>query len=62
MSDARAGSRDMGGAPVFTVKFARTHPIELDDAEVEFATRLGARPIRKKLKLKEMFFQGRLAL
>jgi hypothetical protein len=48
--------------PVFGFQFARTHPIELEDTEVEFATRLGAMQIRKKFKLKEMNFQRKLAL
>lgn len=37
-------------------------PISLEEKEVEFRTRLGPLDVRSKFKLKEMLFEGRLAL
>jgi hypothetical protein len=52
--------REGQGAILFG--FAKTHPIELDDKEVEFATRRGQLEIKKKFKLKDMVYQGQLSL
>ncbi|HEY3441548.1 MAG TPA: hypothetical protein VGK29_12375 [Paludibaculum sp.] len=49
-------------APYFIFHFAKTHPIELEDKDVEFATKRGTMEIRKKFKLKDMVYQGKLAL
>jgi hypothetical protein len=49
-----------GTSLLFT--FPRTSPISLDDKEVEFVTRIGAMEVRRKFKLKDMVFQGKLAL
>jgi len=37
-------------------------PLSLDDNEVEFATRLGPMDLKHKFKLKDMKYQGKLAL
>jgi hypothetical protein len=37
-------------------------PISIDEKEVEFRTRMGPLDLRSKFKLKEMLYQGRLAL
>jgi hypothetical protein len=42
--------------------FPRTSPISLDDKEVEFATKIGTMEVRRKFKLKDMVYQGKLAL
>ena len=49
-----------GASLVFT--FPRTSPISLDDKEVEFVTKIGAMELKRKFKLKEMIYQGKLAL
>ena len=49
-------------APYFIFHFAKTHPIELEDKEVEFASKRGNMEIKKKFKLKDMVYQGKLAL
>lgn len=46
----------------FSFSFPKTHAIELDDKEVEFATKLGESVIRRKFKLKDMVYDGKLAL
>ncbi|WP_321475990.1 hypothetical protein [uncultured Paludibaculum sp.] len=46
----------------FTYSFPRTHAIELEDKEVEFATKLGQTVIKRKFKLKDMVYDGKLAL
>ncbi|QOY87233.1 hypothetical protein [Paludibaculum fermentans] len=46
----------------FSFSFPRTHLIELEDKEVEFATKLGELSIKRKFKLKDMMFEGKLAL
>ena len=49
-------------SPAFVFHFAKTHPIELDDKEVEFTTKRGPMEIKKKFKLKDMVYNGKLAL
>lgn len=49
-------------SPAIVFHFAKTHPIELEDKEVEFITRRGSMEIRKKFKLKDMIYHGKLAL
>lgn len=49
-------------SPDFVFHFAKTHPIQLEDNEAEFATRRGSMEIRRKFKLKEMIYNGKLAL
>ena len=50
------------GQTAWIYSFPKTHPIELDDKEVEFLTRRGSMEIKKKFKLKEMVYKGELAL
>jgi hypothetical protein len=50
------------GQSAFIFHFAKEHPIELEDKEVEFAMRRGNLEVKKKFKLKDMVFQGKLAL
>ncbi|HTV53501.1 MAG TPA: hypothetical protein VMI06_01140 [Terriglobia bacterium] len=52
--------RDQDGTVLFT--FPKTTPISLDDKEVEFVTRIGSWDIKRKFKLKDMVYQGRLEL
>ena len=52
--------RDQDGTVLFT--FPKTTPISLDDKEVEFVTRIGSWEIKRKFKLKDMVYQGRLEL
>jgi hypothetical protein len=49
-----------GASLLFT--FPRTSAISLDDKEVEFVTKIGAMEVRRKFKLKDMVFQGKLEL
>ena len=42
--------------------FPRTEPITLDDKEVEFSTKLGPLEIKRKFKLQDMLFGGKLEL
>ena len=42
--------------------FRRDEPIDLDDKEVQFETMVGRLKIDKKFKLKDMVYQGKLAL
>ena len=42
--------------------FPKTTPIALEDREVEFSTRLGPMEFKKKFKLREMVFAGKLEL
>lgn len=46
----------------FSFSFPKTHPIELDDKEVEFSSKLGEIVIRRKFRLKDMMYDGKLAL
>jgi len=50
------------GQSAVVFHFDKTHPIELDDKEVEFAMKRGNMEIKKKFKLKEMVYKGELAL
>ncbi len=53
--------RDKDGATIL-VTFPKTTPISLDDKEVEFVSRYGAMQIKRKFKLKDMRYQGKLEL
>lgn len=48
-------------SPAFVFHFAKTHAIELEDKEVEFATRRGPMEIKKKFRLRDMVYNGKLA-
>jgi len=51
-----------GQRNVIIFHFSKEHPLELEDKEVEFCTRRGPMEIKKKFKLKDMVFEGKLAL
>ena len=42
--------------------FPKTNPIDVDDKEVEFQTKLGMLSIRQRFRLKEMMINGKLEL
>ncbi len=42
--------------------FRRDEPFSLDDKEVEFVTKMGPMELKRKFKLKDMVYQGKLAL
>ncbi|MBI5084612.1 MAG: hypothetical protein HZB13_08450 [Acidobacteria bacterium] len=50
------------GQAVTIFRFPKTHPIELEDKEVEFAMKRGSTEIKKKFRLKDMVYKGQLAL
>jgi len=49
-----------GGTMMYS--FSKEHAIELDDKEVEFTTKRGPMEIKKKFRLKDMVYHGKLAL
>jgi hypothetical protein len=51
-----------GQRNVLIFHFPKDHPIELEDKEVEFCMRRGPMEVKRKFKLKDMLFEGRLAL
>lgn len=51
-----------GSTGTLYIFFPRTQPIGLDDKEVAFTTRFGALTIQKSFRLKDMNYQGKLAL
>ncbi|HEY1305577.1 MAG TPA: hypothetical protein VGF24_18605 [Vicinamibacterales bacterium] len=60
---ATQGSTQMtrGGA-LLLVGFPRTDPITLSDGDVEFDVKMGEFSFKKKFKLKDLVFDGKLAL
>jgi hypothetical protein len=60
--DLHPASIEMQQPGVFLFRFPRTDAINLDDKEVEFATKFGTIDIKRKFKLKEMVYNGELAL
>jgi hypothetical protein len=55
------GGRSFGNIDLF-IAFPRSAGISLDDKEVEFVTKIGPLVIRKKFKLKDMVFNGKLEM
>lgn len=51
-----------GPRGVLIFHFPKDHPIELEDKEVEFCMRRGAMEVKKKFRLKDMVYEGKLAL
>jgi len=51
-----------GQRGVLIFHFPKDHPIELEDKEVEFCMRRGPMEVKKKFKLKDMVYEGKLAL
>jgi hypothetical protein len=47
---------------VLVATFPRTDPIALEDKDVEFVTKLNDLEVKKKFKLKDMVFKGKLEL
>ena len=58
----QAGSQMMRGSSLLLIGFPRTNPIALDDGDVEFTVKFDEIEIKKKFKLKEMVFGGKLTL
>jgi hypothetical protein len=52
---------DVAGSLIL-LAFAKTNPIVPEDSEVEFVSKLGNSVLKCKFKLKDMQFDGRLAL
>lgn len=50
------------GQSAFIFHFSKQHPIELEDKEVEFTMHRGKLEIKRKFKLKDMVYEGQLAL
>ncbi len=51
-----------GQRGVLIFHFPKNHPIELEDKEVEFCMRRGPLEVKKKFRLKDMVYEGRLCL
>jgi len=51
-----------GQRGVLIFHFPKDHPIELEDKEVEFCTRRGPIEVKKKFRLKDMVYEGKLSL
>ena len=58
----RGASQPAPGGALLLVGFPRTDPITLAGGEVEFDVKIGALAVKKKFKLKDMIFHGRLEL
>jgi hypothetical protein len=58
----RGASQPARGGAILFVGFPRTDPITLADGDVEFEVKIGALGVKKKFKLKDMIFHGRLEL
>ncbi|MCX7604178.1 MAG: hypothetical protein N2036_08890 [Bryobacteraceae bacterium] len=51
-----------GPRGVLIFRFPKDHPIELEDREVEFCMRRGPMEVKKKFRLKDMVYEGKLSL
>ena len=58
----RGAAQPARGGALLLVGFPRTDPITLADGNVEFEVKIGALGVKKKFKLKDMVFHGRLEL
>ncbi|MEO8097899.1 MAG: hypothetical protein ABI811_09375 [Acidobacteriota bacterium] len=58
------GGRGGPGGATFEIfmVFPKTANFSVDDKEIEFATKVGAMSIRKKFKLKDMLYNGKLEM
>lgn len=54
--------RKIGDRNVYIFRFPKTATFALDDREVEFRVTLGRMLIKKKFELRDMMYQGKLAL
>ncbi len=59
-SDIQAGGNEKKALVLFL--FPKTTPIDLDDKDVEFSTKLGPMMVKQKFHLKDMVFNGKLEL
>ena len=55
-------AREMRGRAEILVMFPRSQTITLEDKQVEFVSMVGERKLKKKFKLKEMVYNGKLEL
>lgn len=51
-----------GQRGVVVFHFPKDHPVELEDKEVEFCMRRGPLEVRKKFRLRDMVYEGKLCL
>ena len=59
-SDLQTAANGQQGMIVFL--FPKTNPIDADDKEVEFVSRIGPMTVKQKFKLKDIMFNGKLEL
>ncbi len=59
-TDVQTGQNAKG--PVAIVVFPKKDPFSLDDKEVEFSMKMGNTTVKRKFKLKDMVFDGKLAM
>ena len=59
-TDAKAGQGPKG--VIIALMFPKKDPFSLDDKEVEFSMKLGNTTAKRKFKLKDMVFDGKLEL
>ena len=59
--DAQIG-QNAKGLIAAVVMFPKKDPFSLDDKEVEFSVKLGSATAKRKFKLKDMVFEGKLEL
>jgi hypothetical protein len=62
LTPAAVDVRQQDQSLVILYQFAKKDPIVLDDKEVEFSSTIGALSFKKKFKLKDMVYNGDLAL
>ena len=55
-------AQEMGARAEILLMFPRSQTITLEDKQVEFVTMLGRQKLKKKFKLKEMVYNGKLEL
>ena len=55
-------AKEMRGRAEILLMFPRSQTITLEDKQVEFVTMLGRQKLKKKFKLKEMVYKGKLEL
>ena len=58
----QGGSQPTRGGVILLVGFPKTDPITLADDDVEFDVKIGELGFKKKFKLKDLVFNGKLAL
>ena len=58
----QGGTQMMRGGALLLVGFPKTDPITLSDGDVEFDVKMGQFGFKKKFRLKDLVFNGKLAL